>query len=266
MARRDGVSQWVWTVDARGNRTSERRLGLLGQLVADQDGLAGFDARFDERGRQVELLRIGPDGTAAGGASDGIARIVYEQDSRGRVQRTRFYDRNGQPKADRDGVYGHAFRYNARGQTIEEQRLAADGALINQRDGTARVETDFDAAGGIVERRFFDARNRPTATSQAAIVRYRNDPYGRELERWFLDEHAEPVQAPESGRWRVVFVRDRWGRPTQERSLGRDGQPVNRRDVGWSHRTWHYGNMGEVVEVRCVDVQGRPVKTCAQAD
>ena len=266
LPRADGVAQWIWTVDLTGHRTSERRLGPASQPVADREGLIGHDDRLDERGHVVEHRRIGPDGQIAGDRTDGIARITGEVDALGRVGYKRFFNRDGQPRANGSGSHGYAFRYNARGQVLETQHLGADDRPANNQDGVARVESDYDNAGGMTEQRFYGADGRPSTTAQAAIVRHRTDASGRELERSFFDATGQPVESPSSGRWRVVLKRDVWGRLLDEESQGKDGQPVNRRDEGWSRRILQYGNMGELASVRCLDVRGQPVKPCKQSE
>lgn len=265
VAQPSGVAQWLYTLDLAGRRTRERRQGVVGQLVADAQGVAGYDWWLDGRGHVIEQLSVGADDQPAGGRS-GIARIRLDVDELGRVKRKRFYDAEGQPRANSDGSYGLAFTYNARGQTIEQQHLGADGRPADDRDGVAVVRTEYEATGGQREQRFYAADGQPTSRAQAAVVRRVNDASGRELEVSFYDAQDKPMASPSSGRWRVVLTRDVWGRLLTEQSLNGQGQPVNRRDEGWSRREFRYGNWGELEVVRCLDTLGRTVHPCRQEE
>lgn len=262
IARRDGIASWVENVDSSGHILMQRKLGLLGQPVADSNGVSGFQARYDARGNQVLWLRIGVDGRPVEARDDGIAIIVSQFDERNRLAAKYFFGAAGQPKANPDGVFGFAYRYNERGQKLETRNLAADGGLMADSDGVARMESDYDPAGGVTENRNFDAQGAPTHEKVAAIVRHRNDAYGRELERWYFDAAGRPMTSPGSGRWRTFLERDVFGRLVGEQSFGADGKPIDRKDEGWMRRTLHYGAMGRLVEVRCFNVAAELLSQC----
>lgn len=265
-ANTDGVAQWSYTVDSQGHTTSMRLLDILGQLVADKEGFAGYDKRFNERGQLIQHTYIGRDNRPIGDKTAGVAIVRYEVDEMGRNLKVQYFDAQDHPKANADGLFAAAYRYNARGQVMEVRNLAANGELALNKAGVARQELDHDAVGGLTEQRFFDASGRPTLTAQAAIVRHRNDASGREIERTFFDQQDHPIPSPSSGRARVIFTRDIWGRLLEEKSLDLQGHLVNRKDEGWARRTYHRDSIGTLIESRCFDAAGHILKTCPRGE
>jgi hypothetical protein len=214
----------------------------------------------------VLLLRLGAGGRPVESTQDGISILVTQYDERDRVAATFFFDAQGKPRANPDGGYGLAYRYDPRGRVIESRNLGPDGGLKPNSNGAARWESIYDAAGGLSETRFFDASGAPASANQAPVVRRRNDEHGLELERTFFDGQGHQIVSPSSGRWRVLLERDAFGRLVSEQSQGPAGQAVNRIDTGWSSRTLSYGDMGQLVEVRCFDREGARVNRCEQAE
>lgn len=265
-ARADGMALWHEERDARGRLLLALNVGPFGQLVADADGTAGFRARYDERGNRTVIVYLGADGRPAVDRAEGCAASVWTYDARNRQVGEACFDAQARPLAESDGIHRRAYAYDEKDRNIEMVNQDALGRPAASVDGVARVLTLYDAAGGVAEGRYLGLDGKPTRGAQAPIVRHRNDAWGRELERSFFDADDRPTASPGSGRWRARFVRDAYGRLLVEESLDGEGRPVNRSDTGWFRRSWRYGDMGQVVEVICVDAAERPVARCSAQD
>jgi YD repeat-containing protein len=95
------------------------------------------------------------------------------------------------------------------------------------------------------------------AVEGIAIVRYKYDALGRQIERVLFDKNMNAVNAKNSGRG---IVRTRYAVGSlllSESSFDKNGQPVDRLDEHWSTKEWEYDQERNVKKITLIDKYGK---------
>jgi eukaryotic-like serine/threonine-protein kinase len=149
-AGKNGVAGWRAKHDERGDEVERAFFGLDGAPVLHRDGYAGWRSRHDERGNSIELAFFGVDGTPKPTTRGGFAIRKGKVDDRGNETEVVYHDATG-----------------ARVASI------AGGNVIS------RWHREYDEFDRVVREAFFDARDRPVDDERGLhSLTYALDRYG----------------------------------------------------------------------------------------
>lgn len=135
-----------------------------------QGSIAGWQARYDDRGNRIEQTWLGPDGKPCL-TSAGCASIASQFDERGNRTRLACLDTDGKPCLGNDGYCSAAVAYDAYGNTVEIAYFGVHGEpVIDTQTGYHRIVSTYNAANGKIGDSYFDTQDKPMTIEQVVAA------------------------------------------------------------------------------------------------
>ena len=165
-------------------------------------------------------------------AVTGIAGSTWKYDERGNKMEQAFFGVDGEPVLIEDGYARWKARCDKLGHEVERAYFGLDGKPTLYKDGNARVTYRYDERGNKIEMAYFDAEgNSVLIDGIGALVRYAYDDYDRRVSTVYLDERGQVVPLE-------VEVKEisphgeaaRIGMKPGDRLLSCDGVPLHSRE------------------------------------
>ena len=136
-----GVAGFREKIDAGGRIVQRMFTDADGKPCLDRNGVAGWKVDYNERGQQVRVANLAPDGKSLMMSREGIAVIQNTFDSRGYLVRCRFFGVDGQPCYATNGVAGWEADYDQRGFQTRNAYLDKDGNQLSDVNGNLLYRT-----------------------------------------------------------------------------------------------------------------------------
>lgn len=256
-----GVAGFREKIDAGGRIVQRMFTDADGKPCLDRNGVAGWKVDYNERGQQVRVANLAPDGKSLMMSREGIAVIQNTFDSRGYLVRCRFFGVDGQPCYATNGVAGWEADYDQRGFQTRNAYLDKDGkSLMIGADGVAEFRNSYDEKGRLVRKNFFGVDGKPCfALNGAAGWEVEYDEKNRPVRTSFFGiDGKSPILIREG----VAGYRDSYdaaGRSTGREFFGLDGKPCLHVSgyAGWKV---NYDAQGRPAGLTYFDQNGKQLK------
>lgn len=252
--------------DREGHTTKEISLDANRQPMNDEYGNATLVLEYDRAGNEISHALFDTAGKLTLG-KDGWAKVTYRNDQWGNTVETRYFDEYLRPVVDTDsGAYVWKYKYDDRGNLIEERAYEADGdtPMITQPSSSSVFrchlwKTTYDSNNLAISYTAFDVSGKPLTSSDGwhkrTLVR---DKDGFVQERDFFDASGHPIDVAE-GYQKVTRKADDYGQPIEERYFHANGSPAL---TGEGHyHIWQgvYGKRGNLIQSSVYGVNGEPI-------
>ena len=218
----DGIAGWESKYDENGNKTEQLFFDDKGHRTAGTLGYASWIATYDASGNREELRNLDQNGQLVFVASDGYATIKYKHDNRGNVTEINRYDANMK-------LIGNIerFQYDQRDNKIEIAYYDRNNNQVLGQRGYFKIVSVYDDRNQEIEQRFYNTSNRVFAPKgdSYAIVRYQFDNRGNEIETTFFNENEKPISNQE-GYATHKSEYDAMGRIIRQTFYDENGQPT----------------------------------------
>jgi uncharacterized protein YjhX (UPF0386 family) len=226
-ANSNGVAHHVTRFDANGCLRSQRYLGPAGEAVLDEDGVHGVDFLHDVACLEQQRTCVDLAGKAVRCGAVEPARYVSRYDRYGRVTSTKHYGPRGNPIGDPlHGVFEVRSEWDDADRQIATSCHDASGKAIEcgPTSGFHLRRFTYDAAGRLVEQRYFDKAGVPTHNHGSIGNRFRHDEYDRVVEQTNLETDGTTVDFTGAKTRRNVY--DAYHRISAVLMFDRDGRPA----------------------------------------
>lgn len=249
-----GLYRWTAEYNDRGDQIHTRNYDLAGKLVL-QDGIAGEDNTYDERGNLLENKGIGLDGQLA----KSKLLIRYKYDERDNRIEASLFDRNNKPAVNSLNYHKWTGAYNRRNQLVESRYYNTAGKLTTfQQDNYAIERNEYDKRGNNVRTSYFGTNEKPVLCKEKwAITTREYDEQNRVIKQSFFGIDGKPtdpsVMVPEG-----FCGYDQWGNMNYVASGDGKGNLIDNPNTGWCIRRSIYNLRGNVVEESYFDSKDRP--------
>ena len=191
--------------------------------------------------------------------SSGFAAERITHDEQGRISKVCFFDEIGRSTSSDRLSACERYRINAQGRMTRLEHVDAEGQL-RLLGPEAAAEIDYDPRGNPVEMRFYDVQNQLTATDfTGAIMRMRNDAFGKLLQVSFFGPDGEPASPSGIGAQSVRFQYDARGRQIEKAFLGLDQQPIVIPSGGYAIKRLERDERGNVLAKRYYGADLKPM-------
>jgi len=198
--------------DYRGNRTEERYFDEKDCPLFLPNRGTGLRWKYDGRGLLIEELYLGANGMLMA-VTGCVARNVFEYDSRGRRISQRGYDAVGRLVENDDGFAGVEWEYDACGNVSQTAFIGVDGLRKDSAKGGYAIErVDFDAIGNSRRLSYFNGEGMPVCRKggwHEVIRTY--DKRSKVIEERYCGIRHEPVDNQEIGCSMIRVSYDRFG-------------------------------------------------------
>lgn len=150
---KEGYSRIDTSYDAQGNFTSISYFGTNDELCPVEGGYAKMQVNYNEAGQPVDISYYGPNGKPWLIDNAYQGRLVY--DDRGNQIAEYYFDREGKPCPNQNGVFRVEFSHDESGNKIAENYYDADGNPCLSKDGYGRRQFTYDEFGHITSVQYF---------------------------------------------------------------------------------------------------------------
>ena len=223
--------------------------------VMNEDGVYSISIRFDGDSNPVARLNYDRFG---GFAEDnyGVAHYSWTTDEEGVITEVVFYDFLGKRITIDDGGFKTKFKYDGKGNMIEQSYFDSTGNLKENKKGVAVLRRKFDDNGNIIEIRYFDENDKLTELNNGvAIEQQECDEYGNIIETRYLGKN-ERLKENNMGVAMVKCDFDDCGNIIEQKYYDLSGDLTEGKFYGFAIRQWDYDEKSRVTETRFLGIDG----------
>lgn len=213
--------------DPHNNNTMMRFKGPNGEPAIIDDCYVEIEWKYNEHGKKTEEAYFDGKGNLTKCAF-GFAKQKKDYDLQGNQTEVAYYDEKDQPTRHKDGYHKATMKYDERGKLTEAAYFDEAGHRIRWADGYAKLTQKHDERGNLIEQAFFD-ENDHLVLQKIGIAKG----------QWKYNDKNQVVE--------TTF-------------FGTDGEPILRKEDGWTSRKDMYDDRGNLVEVTLFDAKGRLVR------
>src|SRR5262249_38506540 len=134
----------------------------------ERDGSIERMIAYDRAGREIYTLAYVATGKAEyrvadelrpleTGASIIVSKYIEKGANKGLTADNQYTDATGEPKPNKDGIFGFHYEYDDQGRTVEVQRLSKDWRPIDLNKRASIWQNAYDADGRLVESKYFNS-------------------------------------------------------------------------------------------------------------
>lgn len=214
----------VWVRDELGHAVEEAYFGVRGEPVYMRGGYAKRKLTRDERGRLVAVSYHGAEGeeVQTGG---GYQRVRFRLDDRGLIVGEEYFGPKGMPVNTVSGSHRIEFTTDVHGRRLRQRHYDTADRPVAGGPGWHELRIELDALGREFRRSYWDIDGSAGVSADTThhAVQQRLDHHGRVVEQRYLDRQQRPTAGPD-GAPIVQFRYDRSGRLVEKAYRGPDGR------------------------------------------
>jgi hypothetical protein len=256
MADAAGIHCWRSERDQVGNELRRSAWDERGNPAVSVEGVHAFVKEYDRYGNLMMQTAVDAGKKLVTLDTARCPKLAYRRDGFGFLLGTDCLDGTGKSASFSEGNALWRATPDARGLPREYRYFDQRGDAIAPTFGYWRLELERDAAGHILERRFFAADAGPGQKKGAPITRSTWNPQHLEVARHNLSERGTPWL--HRGCASTSHEYDQFRQLVRSTCLGQDGKPA----LSWDNvcaTVSRYDARGLLVESRYLDVAGKPI-------
>ena len=256
------IKRYVLTRDDSGFITSvsyheSNSNNIHSSRITDINGIQKVLYENDSLGRVLTITYIGIDGEVKN-RKDGVAVVKFEYDALGNLSTIQFFDSSGRP-AQNSRLYAKVKCVSdTKGNIVSEQYYGVDGELCYDIDGVAQRKYEFDEHGFLMSIEFLDSNGLPCLCKDGyARILITCDKRGNQTKNIYTYLSGK-LAVNSSGFSSIVSDFDRWGHPIYEayRTFGGELVLVN----GIAGRNAKFDRQGNITEYDFFDTEWNACK------
>lgn len=188
--KKSHTAHYRWTYDENGYVSSFKTFDLNDRLVINDQGIAGYISRCDNRGNAEEICFIGTDGKLMRNYL--ISR--YKYDNSNNKTELSVFDGNNKPTTNQHKVHRYEYKYNSRNQMTEESCFGTNGKPTLNDEGWAVKRMDYDARGNMSSYSYFGTDGKPIKVKNGwSQVKCEYDAFGNAVKQCYYGTDGKPT-------------------------------------------------------------------------
>ena len=211
--------------DGHGDVRRITYFDTTGKPCLHKNGYHGWEAQYDNLGREIENTWLGLDDKPTVRPAEGYATYRKDYDERGNVRRITYFDANDTPCLHKDGNHGCEAKYDNLNREIENTWLGFDGKpIVRSGEGYATNRKEYDERGDLRRMTYFDTDGKPCLHKDGNHgweAEY--DERGREVKMTWIGLDSKPVARDGIATYRREF--DARGRIVNEQFFNAKAEP-----------------------------------------
>lgn len=242
--------------DDQGNVISNKYYNTEGKPIA-VNGVAEWSYEYDNRGNCVRERPLAVNGSLANGNFD--VRMKY--DGLDNIIERSYFNVNGQPTLCQDGYHREVMKYNSANQCTDVELYGTNGRLVNAKNNNyAIIKREYDARGNKISETFFDSEGK-RGTDNSKVHKYYNqyDIITNKISHQIsFGADGKPIVANNvAAEGRVEY--DKRGNMVSLQCYDGYGKQVNGKR-GWYETRYEYNDAGEETAAAYFSLEGKPVE------
>lgn len=160
---KDGVAMYVLEYDADGNVIYQLHKDSEGYMMYQKkNGIAGVHNYYNDRGQVIQQDYLDYDRQPMFVTQSGHATEKYKYDDNGFLNEVSFYDVEGNPIENNEGITTIKVTNDDKGNFLEYWVYGIDGNITMPKNGVAGTKYEYDDKGNILKVVYYDADKFPT--------------------------------------------------------------------------------------------------------
>lgn len=227
-------------------------IDVFGQPAPNSDGIYGWTELNYPSGKTKEIIYRDENWQPTHTNADNLIAIKkYEYDESGNETSQAYFDKEGLPTADSNGVFSYLAEYENNFQ-ISSKTFDAKGDLMEDEHGIAITKYFPYKENKTKKFEYYDSNGNIIENDRSQWVRTYNKE-DLEIEGRGFDKFNNLHNSSSTGRAIVRKEYDENGKIILEKSYGQNNQKINRKDHGWYMKKWIRSYSGKVLETKCFD-------------
>jgi len=158
----DGYSRVIYSYDTRGRKTGAAVFDSNGLPTLHPQGWSSWTEEFDQAGNVLKSAFLGTDKKLIA-LQNGVAFWMAKYNAFGKNTEISYFDENQQATINKtDNLHRYVFKYNKNQQIVEISSYDVDNQLIVNKHQYARMTYKYNLFGNIIEESYFDENNKLT--------------------------------------------------------------------------------------------------------
>ncbi len=173
-----------------------------------------------------------------------ISSLILSYYPNGNLRKKIFADKDGNPAADANMIYGIEYSYNSSNLMTRYSFLDEKGNIAQTYQGHASTKIEYDKHGNRTRFAYLDKNNSPSHDgSMISVIENECDKYGNLLKQTYKNMKGAPMLRPDINVAAMEIKYDNQGHRIQTSYLGLDGKPIcNNGGVAYEqYKTDQYG-------------------------
>ncbi|MCI0465220.1 MAG: serine/threonine protein kinase, partial [Gemmataceae bacterium] len=234
----------------------------------DAQGRVIKEIGYDRAGRVYEFQYdaeknighyVNADGFPLARAGTGAAYVRFVWSENNLQKEIRYLDKDGKPRAGRDGTYGMRLEYNEHNLPLAVTLLDAQGQPTENQHGFAKLTLAYDDQAQLIAKAFVGLDGRPQPHRDGyGKIQFAYDSAGNHIETVCLGLDGRPCLQRE-GFARKTMLYDDSGNCVETAFWGLDGQPTLLAE-GYAKFLSRYDDRGLEIERTFLGLDGQPVR------
>jgi tRNA A-37 threonylcarbamoyl transferase component Bud32 len=247
-----GVEGWFDSPECRFDYQRDRQGQLTQEVAHDHIGnvIWAFHYTTPTTGHYTDSQ-----GFPCPRANSGAAYVKLVYSNEGFEQEVRYLDSDGNPRADRNRLFGERRELDQRGLPVKITEFYAAGEPRGNENYAVKT---YDSQGNLIDSHTFDSRGTPRLDSEGvASARSTYDSFGNLLESRFFDVGQKPALCTD-GYARVAYKYDDRGNQIEEAYFGLMDELVMNKKEGFAMLKASYDDRGYLSGTEYFDQTGKP--------
>lgn len=248
----DGHYKVEYSYDSKSNLSKLAFYDADGKnLFLDNDGVAGYDYKYDDFGNIVEKTSFDENAKICD-SSNGICRISNTYDNNCNLVKVRYFNSDGSLIA---GISGHDYVYDERGNVLEEMAVDETGSLAA---GTLLKKYSYDNHDNVIEESYYDRQGKSCVDSHGIhkkVISYNERNQAVSESYYGVDGHLTKIASDNYSSVHKDY--DARGEVMEVSFYGSDGNPVSSKE-GYSKKVIEYNSGNKVAKTLFYGVDGKP--------
>lgn len=262
-----GVAGFSYRHDDRGHRITLTHLGFDGSPIISINGYAEERLEYDENGYCCRSSYYDTAGNPANLVKDGnsFSRVDFKNNEHGQKLEMAFYDEEGNPIVNTNGVFLNVYTYDSLGNCIMEEYFDAQKKPVLYDGLISKIRIEFDEFNHITAFYYYDTENKPTTYgNEVASQHFDYNRQGSLVKIYFLDINNKPALG--DGLFAsVTYDYDELGNQKTIQFFDKEGRLTNN-DGGVAKREFTYDSKTNFcIEMKEFDSKGKLVSTLTKA-
>lgn len=235
-----------------------------GKPTLSEDWYAYEVYTYDDAGRLLDARYFDADSVPAITKENGTHAYSYEYDEYGNKKRVISYDTQGRIAASNSYIADLRRVYNDRRQIVEESYFDANGNPIKDNEGIHHIVVRYDSRGNEIERRFYDPRgNADVDKYGVAQYKYVYTPTGNVTEITYFGKDGRPVLAGISDSYGTLSEYNSRGLLEKATFIDAEGKPMitKQPNVFYATQVFEYDPAGQITRKEYLDDKGNLART-----
>lgn len=229
-----------------------------GKQCTDGNGCPIVKIEYDQYGNRIKESYVDENDTPVLRTDCNAAGFEYTRNEQGLCVRMTYFDVEGKPCFNKEGVAGFTYEYDENGFIAVNQCVDDNNGLCTNKEGWAYTKLKNDSVGNVVEMWFYDVDNKLVETTEGhAGAKLKYNKYGNNIE-WIAYGTDKKTVLTTDNVCGYLAEYNEQGFMTKLTNVDTSLKPCKNNN-GVVTDTWEYDRRGNLTKISYFDENNKPI-------